>query len=277
MKLREACPLGGVTREPSVWHRPRVRATTQRATTKPAATKKVATAKAAPRKKAATEDAVSEKRVRRTAEDARSAILDAANKRMAEVGPGGLRLQDVAADVGVSHPTILHHFGSREGLVAAVVHRAIDELHASLVEEIGKDRRGEKPVLEMLEAAARVLGPMGHARVVAWLSLSGEISDTRGADNLEMIARAAHEVRRQHHGEDTPPYEDMYFVIILSALALFGDVVVGPMLYPPEDASQRERRGKRFRAWLAKLLQSHLERGEAEMAAARKSKNGRGP
>lgn len=190
---------------------------------------------------------------------------------MAEVGPGGLRLQDVAADVGVSHPTILHHFGSREGLVAAVVHRSVDALHASLVEEIGKGRRGEKPVLEMLEAAARVLGPMGHARVVAWLSLAGEIPDTRGSENIETIARAAHELRRHHHGEDTPPYEDMYFVIILSALALFGDVVVGPMLYPPEDERARERRGKRFRTWLARLIQTHLERGEQDMLAARKT------
>ena len=56
-------------------------------------------------------------RVRRTAEDARAAILDAAERRLGATGPGGIRLQEVAADVGVSHSTVLHHFGSREGLV----------------------------------------------------------------------------------------------------------------------------------------------------------------
>jgi len=37
-------------------------------------------------------------------------------------------LQEIAADVGVSHSTILHHFGSREALVEAVVTRALDGL-----------------------------------------------------------------------------------------------------------------------------------------------------
>ncbi|MBV1885644.1 MAG: TetR family transcriptional regulator, partial [Parvibaculaceae bacterium] len=50
------------------------------------------------------------KRIRRTAEEARRLILDAAEKRLAEQGPEGIRLQDIAKDIGVSHPAILHHF-----------------------------------------------------------------------------------------------------------------------------------------------------------------------
>ncbi len=187
-------------------------------------------------------------------------ILDAAARRMAAVGPAGLRLQDVAADAGISHPTILHHFGSREGLVAAVVHRSVDALHASLLEEIGKGRHGEEPIAEMLDAAARVLGPMGHARVVAWLSLSGEMVDTRGAESVERVAKASHELRRARRGEDTPAYEDTYFVIRLAALALFAEPVIGPMLSTKDDKG-REREAKRFRGWLAGVLQHHLERG----------------
>lgn len=205
--------------------------------------------------------APAEKRVRRTAEDARNAIVDAARKRMAAVGPGGLRLQDVAADVGVSHPTILHHFGSREGLVDAVVHRAVDALHTSLLEEIAKGRRGEEPIADMLEATARVLGPMGHARVVGWLSLGGQVQDTRGSESLSRIARASHELRRTHRGPDTPAYEDTQFIILLAAFALFGDAIVGPMLVGEETEKARERRGRRFRAWLATVLQHHLEHG----------------
>ena len=55
------------------------------------------------------------KRIRRTAEEARRLILDAAEKRLAQQGPEGLRLQDIARDIGISHPAILHHFESREG------------------------------------------------------------------------------------------------------------------------------------------------------------------
>ncbi|MDO9127858.1 MAG: helix-turn-helix domain-containing protein, partial [Parvibaculum sp.] len=64
------------------------------------------------------------KRVRRTAEEARRLILDAAEERLAKQGPEGLRLQDIARDVGISHPAILHHFESREGLVRALIARA---------------------------------------------------------------------------------------------------------------------------------------------------------
>ena len=42
--------------------------------------------------------------------------------------PEGLRLHDIAAAAGVSHPLILHHFGSRAGLVRALTREAIIEL-----------------------------------------------------------------------------------------------------------------------------------------------------
>ena len=61
------------------------------------------------------------KRIRRTPEEARRLILEAAQARIASTGPDGLRLQDIAADAGLSHPTILHHFGNREGLVRELV------------------------------------------------------------------------------------------------------------------------------------------------------------
>ncbi|MGH7329781.1 MAG: TetR/AcrR family transcriptional regulator, partial [Polyangiaceae bacterium] len=56
-------------------------------------------------------------RRRLDAEAARKLILDATERRLVRVGPSGIRLQEVAKDAGVSHPTVLHHFGSRELLV----------------------------------------------------------------------------------------------------------------------------------------------------------------
>ncbi len=47
-------------------------------------------------------------------------ILEAAQASIARSGPAGLRLQEVAEAAGVSHPTILHHFESREGLIRAL-------------------------------------------------------------------------------------------------------------------------------------------------------------
>ena len=81
------------------------------------------------------------KRLRRTPEEARRLILDTAQALLASTGPQGLRLQDIAAAAGISHPLILHHFGSREGLVRALTREAAAELRDKLVAAMERSRR----------------------------------------------------------------------------------------------------------------------------------------
>src|SRR6202046_1147125 len=73
-------------------------------------------------------------RRRRNTADTRPAILEAAEHRLLAGGPEAIRLQEIAADAGISHPAILHHFGSREGLVEAMVLRGIARLQAQFLE-----------------------------------------------------------------------------------------------------------------------------------------------
>src|SRR5207302_7893203 len=75
----------------------------------------------------------SAKRLRRSPEEARRLILDTAQALIARAGPEGLRLQEIAAAAGISHPLILHHFGSREGLVRALTQEAAAELRDTLI------------------------------------------------------------------------------------------------------------------------------------------------
>src|SRR5260370_28842942 len=77
------------------------------------------------------------KRARRTPEEARRLILESARQLIARAGPEGLRLQEIAAAAGISHPLILHHFGSREGLVRALTQQAVAELRDKLIAAIG--------------------------------------------------------------------------------------------------------------------------------------------
>src|ERR1700738_4398255 len=79
----------------------------------------------------------SAKRARRTPEEARRLILETAQQLIARAGPEGLRLQEIAAAAGISHPLILHHFGSREGLVRALTQQAVAELRDKLVAAMG--------------------------------------------------------------------------------------------------------------------------------------------
>src|SRR4029077_14916484 len=99
-------------------------------------------------------------RPRRTAEQAREEILACAERQLIANGPDALRLQDRAAEVGISHPAILHHFGTREGLVRAVVERAMLGIQADLIAALAEAQPPDG--LGMLERIHRMLATGGH-------------------------------------------------------------------------------------------------------------------
>ena len=170
-------------------------------------------------------------------------------------GPGAIRLQEVAADVGVSHPTVLHHFGSREGLIEALVVRALDSLHAVLLATVRSSPERPGQVEAMLEGVFNALSTGGHGRAFLWLALSGyapTVEDLR----VRSVANAVHEIRKERRkaaGKKVPPAEDTYFTVLLPALALLSLSVIGH-----EDDPQGPAR---FRAWLARLIHHHLQDG----------------
>lgn len=199
-------------------------------------------------------------RVRRTADEARTAILDAAERALIETGPAAIRLQQVAAEVGVSHPTVLHHFGSREALVHAVVERALDALQRDVIAAIALAPDGEDQVADLLGRVFAALSTHGHGRALAWCALSG--MGTPQADlGLREVAGAAHALRQVRRGARTPPFEDTLFTIVLAMFAMFAQSVTGPMITSaaglPEGAGTEER----FRRWLARLIVGHLREG----------------
>ena len=64
------------------------------------------------------------RRARRTPEAARRLVLDAAAARLEEHGLKGLNVVDIARDAGMTHATVLHHFGSAEKMQRALVEEA---------------------------------------------------------------------------------------------------------------------------------------------------------
>lgn len=191
-------------------------------------------------------------RRRRTAPEAQRLILDAAEKRLTEGGPEAVRLQDIARDLGISHPSILHHFGSREALLGALEDRAMDELRRAVLSL----PRSTTPVA--LEQAFATLGDAGHARLLAWQSLTGR----RGADGLG--GALMHELTESLHGErraraaleggKAPSREETSFAIHLAAVAMFGDALIGDLLTMGTRVRNPERYRRRFRRWLGDLL-----------------------
>jgi len=67
----------------------------------------------------------------RAGRDRRQALVEAAYRRIAECGFEGLRLRDVAAEVGIDHSTIHHYFPTKQALVTAVVDYATRQFWTS--------------------------------------------------------------------------------------------------------------------------------------------------
>jgi AcrR family transcriptional regulator len=193
-------------------------------------------------------------RIRRSAEDARETILEAAEQLLRETGPAGLRLQEVAAKAGIGHPTVLHHFGSRDGLLEAVVEHATLQLQRDLITSLA----GVNPTgVELFERVAQTLATEGQSRIIAWLLLSGyhPIDTPTLRTGWDMIARATHAQR----GKQSRSFEDTRFAIILSCLALFAQAIAGKEVFRVAGFPDDEATARKFRAWLSKMLDEHLD------------------
>jgi AcrR family transcriptional regulator len=194
-------------------------------------------------------------RRRLSAEEARARILHAAERKLAEVGPEGLRLTDLAAELGISHPAILHHFGSREELVAAVVTRAFAHTNEQLSRALSEGERGPTAILDMI---AEFYGQNGNARLIAWLLLSGRAPNqhARGSAKrpLQRVIELAHAQRTRAHPEREIAYEDTKFRSQLTALALLGDAIFGDLIRHASGDPVGAEAARDFRRRLAKLL-----------------------
>ena len=108
----------------------------------------------------------------RPGQDRRQALVEAAYRRIAECGFEGLRLRDVAAEVGIDHSTIHHYFPTKQALVTAVVDYAFGPLDL---------RRLEADIDPRNQASLRALERIGFTREgllrERW-QVGDEISDT---------------------------------------------------------------------------------------------------
>jgi AcrR family transcriptional regulator len=213
-------------------------------------------------------------RRRRTAEEARHEILAAAQRRLAEGGPEAIRLQDIARDLGISHPTILHHFESRERLMEALARSAIGALNSDVLRAISEPDLGTTPE-EVLERVFETLGESGHARLLAWAALSERRARRASGEHpqqqtLRMLGDALHQrfaEEARAAGGRAPKREETDFMVRLVAAAMLGDALMGGMLnrlagLPDEPAVQR-----RFRVWLARLLDARARQLVAPRSA----------
>lgn len=83
----------------------------------------------------------------------RERILEVALAEFAACGYEGARLQDIARAAGLSHPTLLYHYESKEGLYAAVIAAATADWAAETRRAISGNRQGFEQIASLVEAA----------------------------------------------------------------------------------------------------------------------------
>lgn len=194
-----------------------------------------------------------QKRIRRTPEDARALILDAAEKTVGMDGPSGLRLQDVAREAGVSHPTILHHFGSREGLMQALNARAMDQLTREVVEGMGSADSGKSGIARTFATYRN-----GVAERLVWLIQSGAMPPAERLQLFENVVQSLHSIRLKFaRPGNVPDIADTRHVVHLTTIAALGDALFGQRLRQAGD--QEEQRRDAFEAFLTELIDGFLE------------------
>jgi AcrR family transcriptional regulator len=200
------------------------------------------------------------KRIRRSAEESRRVILDAAAKRLAEQGPEGIRLQDIARDVGISHPAILHHFESRAGLVNALVDRTTSQLKEKLlgVLEGENDQKVESQMPSLVNNTFEALSDQGTAKLLSWMLLTdAKPKGNPTSDVMSEIADRGHAARCKLADSENLPHpdrEETMFLVLLIANSAFGEAVVGDYFYDACGFDGDADAPRRFRKWLGEML-----------------------
>lgn len=160
------------------------------------------------------------------AEQSRHRILDAALDLFATRGFDAVGLRDVAGVAEASHGLIRHHFGSKEGVWAAVV----DEADRRLVAALGPGFGTVDPDVPVADAVRAVLGPLAvaaaaHPQIVQLLVREATAGGPRLTGILTRIAplRVATSglLARLREGDRPPPYDEAtFFLLVLTAVVL---------------------------------------------------------
>ena len=191
------------------------------------------------------------KKTHKSPEQAKAAILDAAEKIVVEVGPAGLRISAVAKQAGMAHPNIIHHFGSRDGLLAALAERVGSTATERITKAISKALTA--PADQRLAAMTHVLDtayPGDQGKVAVWLHLSGAESSLK--QNMQRIVELAHQLRQLINND--ADYANTNRLVMLVTLALVGEVVSGHSVKGALGFGDDDTNRAHFRQWLAELL-----------------------
>jgi AcrR family transcriptional regulator len=137
---------------------------------------------------------VTSERVRRPRVEARRQILEAAERLLVDGGPAAVQVRAVAEDVGMTDAGVYHHFGSRQGLLLALLRHGGRRLRDA-VEATVDDWVLRAADISSLVGAIAGLYRQGYAELAVALHAAGWRDS--GGGMLEPVVQALHAVRER--------------------------------------------------------------------------------
>jgi len=184
-------------------------------------------------------------RKRRSPEEAKSAVLAAAQSRLTRFGLDGLNIAMVASDAGISHGTLLHHFGSAEGMRHSLIRRMTQDM----LEEIVTALQDDLPPGQLLQRLFHSLSGDNRSKLIAWRYLDPGTPQTLASDHAELFSELI-----RIYAEGLPGGEaQARKVVMLVTSAAVGAAVAGDML--PRYIGMQESDLDAFPVWLCELIE----------------------
>jgi AcrR family transcriptional regulator len=199
------------------------------------------------------------KRIRRTPEAARRAILEAAERSLIKDGPMGVRVQHIAADLGITGAALHYHFGSREALIDSAMRFSAKRLLMDIDAILEAWEVDQLDIRRLGALFRKTYADRGAARLIFWLALSGR--KPRGSGLMEGLIEAVHRARERRalaYGRAAPPISDTRFVVALLSSVHAVMPVAGDALLRSTSAEAGKAGRERFLDWVASLLDAHL-------------------
>jgi AcrR family transcriptional regulator len=160
---------------------------------------------------------MSQPRVRRTRDESRELILQAAEGLLVDGGPAAVQVRAIAERVGMTDAGVYHHFGTRQSLLVALLRHGGRRLRRAVREAVG-GWAGRDDDLATLVAAVASLYAEGYAALA--IALHGAGWRDPGGGLLEPVVQALHGARERAGSEADIDETRLAVAALHQALAL---------------------------------------------------------
>lgn len=172
---------------------------------------------------------VAPRRRKRTPDVAREEALAAARALLIEGGPDAVTLKAVGARIGMTHPNLIHHFGSAGQLQVALMGAMVRDLTDALGDAVAYLRTDDAAPRLLVDKVFDAFDEGGAGVLAAWIALRGDMS------HLEPIREAVGELVtavEEKFPQDDPSlaHRRITSAVLFLALCAFGDAVIGEPL-----------------------------------------------